>query len=243
MERPFAKRMFAAAVGALALAACAPAGPPSAAPAEPISQVQSYRYEGAAGSSRVTRELAPGGRESLVGRTELARGWAPVSRAVMNETATLDAHGRLHHAEVVVSRPGVPEARYTLDAHRGTVHTERTGSPPNDWRVPVDAPWLYSPASSGDSNLVLTPVAAWVALQASKAAGDSPGARVVRVVEPERHNSYLMTVNQVAVPTERGTTVALGYDGVDVDDRFVTELRLFESSVILARVSDPDLGA
>lgn len=243
MERSFGKRTFAFVVGALALAACAPAEPSSGVAAEPTSRVRSYRYDGLAGSSRVTQELAPGGQESLVGRTEVGRSSTPESRTVMNETATLDARGRLHHAEVVVSRPGAPEARYTLDAHRGTVHVERTGSAPSDWRVPVDAPWLYAPASSGPSDLVLTPVAAWVALQASKAASAHAGARVVRVVEPERHNSYLMTVDQVAVPTEKGTTVALGYDGVDLDDRFVTELRLFESSVTLARVSELDLGA
>jgi hypothetical protein len=230
-------------VGALALAACAPAETPSTAPPEPISRVRSYRYDGVAGASRVTLERAPSGQESLVGRTEVARDSAPVSRTVMNETATLDARGRLHHAEVVVSTPGAPEARYTLDAHRGTVHVERAGSAPVDWRVPVDAPWLYAPAASGHSDLVLTPVAAWVALQASRAAGEPTGGRVVRVVEPERHNSYLMTIDQVAVPTERGTTVALGYDGVDVDDQFVTELRLLEGSVILARRADADLGA
>ncbi len=236
--------MFAA--GALALAACTANVSPSADAEEPTSRARSYRYDGLAGSSRVTHELATGGQQSLVGRTEVARGSAPVLRTVMNETATFDARGWLHHAEVVVSKPGVPEARYTLDARRGTVHVERAGSAPLDWRVPVDAPWLYAPASNGDSDLVLTPVAAWVALQASRAgtatAGPA-GSSVVRVVEPERHNSYLMTVDQVAVPTERGTTVALGYDGADVDDRFVTELRLFEGSVTLARVPELDLGA
>ena len=237
--------MFATVVGAFALAACAPDVPPSADAAEPASRARSYRYDGLAGSSQVTHELAPGGQQSLVGRTELARGSAPVSRTVMNETAMLDARGRLHHAEVVVSRPGVPEARYTLDAQSGTVHEERAGSAPREWRVPVDAPWLYAPASSGDSDLALTPVAAWVALQASRAGGDAgaAGARVVRVVEPERHDSYLMTIDQVVVPTELGTTVALGYDGADVDARFVTELRLFEGSVTLARVPELDLGA
>jgi hypothetical protein len=129
------------------------------------------------------------------------------------------------------------EARYTLDATRGTVRVERAGSAPLDWRVPVDAPWLYAPASGGAGELMVTPVGAWVALRASRAAD------VVRVLEPEQQRSYLTTVDQIAVPTERGTTLAIGDDGVDADDDFITELRLFHGAVTMARVAGIDLGA
>jgi hypothetical protein len=43
----------------------------------------------------------------------------------------------------------------------------------------------------------------------------------------------------VVVPTERGTTVTFGHDGVDADERFITELRLSGGRGVLSR---SDLG-
>jgi hypothetical protein len=94
---------------------------------------------------------------------------------------------------------------------------------------------LYAPSADDDGAFIATPVAAWVALRAASTAD------VVRVLEPERQRSYLMTVDQVAVPTERGTTLALGSDGVDADAQFISELRLLHGAVTLARVSALDL--
>jgi hypothetical protein len=243
MKKSLDRRSFAGLLGALALAACTPDAAPSVAPMAPAG-LHSYRYDGVAGSSQVTQERADSGRESLRGTTELALqglglGGESAPRTLTRETVALDAQGRLEHAEIVVSRSGGPEARYTLDASRGAVHVERAGSAPLDWQVPVDAPWLYSPGSAPEreeGDLVVTPVGAWVALRAASAGN------VVRVLEPEHQRSYLVMADQVAVPTERGTTVALGYDGVDADGRFITELRLSHGSVTLARVAAVDLG-
>jgi hypothetical protein len=216
-KKPFDRRVFTRLLAALALTACASdTAPPSVAAASP-ARLRSYQYVGVAGSSEVTQEHGAAGRESLRGTTDLGmRGNA--AHTLANESATLDPLGRLERAEVVVSRPGMGDARYTLDATLGTVRVERTGSTPLDWHVPVDAPWLYAPASGG-------------------------AADVVRVVEPEHQRSYLTTVDQVAVQTERGTTLAIGDDGVDADDDFITELRLFHGAVTMARVAAIDLGA
>jgi hypothetical protein len=240
MDKPFDRPVLPGVFATLVLGACDPSL--ASAPAQPSpAQHASYRYDGPAGSSEVTRERAEGGPEVLHGSTDLAGRIDGSTRLIAREEVQIDARGRLLHAELIVGNPGAAdEARYTLDANGGTVHVERSGSASFDWRVPVDAPWLYAPAFDGGGALVVTPVGAWVALRAASAAG---AANVVRVLEPEQQRTYLMTVDQVAVATELGTTVALGYDGVDADARFINELRLFRGEVKLARVATLDLGA
>lgn len=231
MEKPFDRRSFAGVLGALALAACSLEAPPPGV-AEPV-QHRAYRYDGVAGTSEVTQEKAADGREELRGTTNVEAPTSGREHRFTRETASLDERGRLRHAEIIVGERGAVAAQYTLDPSRGAVHVERPGAPPIDWRVPNDAPWLYAP--SEDGRLVASPVAGWIALRASR------GADVVRVLEPEQQRTYLMTVDQVAVPTEHGTTVALGDDGIDADERFITELRLLHGAVTLARVTAIDL--
>jgi hypothetical protein len=238
MKKSFDRRSFAGLLGALALAACTPdaASPPDA-PAAPTG-LRSYRYEGVAGSSQVTQERSDSGQESLHGTTEVGLQGGAGARTLARESATLDAGGRLERAEILLNRSGAAEARYTLDAARGTVRVERAGVASLDWHVPVDAPWLYSPGDSADGDpgdLLVTPVGAWVALRGANAA------RVVRVLDPEQQRTYLVMADQIIVPTERGTTIALGSDGVDADERFITEVRLSHGAVKLERVAI-DLG-
>jgi hypothetical protein len=237
MEKPFDRRVFTRLLAVLTLAACASdTAAPSVAAASPV-RLRSYHYVGVAGSSQVTREQGATGRESLRGTTDLGMRDNAAPHTLARESVTLDPRGRLARAEVVVSRSGSAEARYTLDATRGTVRVERAGSTPVDWHVPVDAPWLYSPTAGGAGELMATPVGAWVALRASRAAD------VVRVLEPEQQRTYLTTVDQIAVPSERGTSLAIGDDGVEADDEFISELRLFHDAVTMARVAAIDLGA
>ncbi|HTV26053.1 MAG TPA: hypothetical protein VMG12_45460 [Polyangiaceae bacterium] len=231
MEKPFDRRTFAA-LGAIALFACNLESAASPGAPEPV-QHRAYRYDGVAGSSEVTQEKTADGRESLRGTTDIEAPSAQRGRSFARETASLDEHGHLRHAEIIVGERGAAVAQYTLDPSRGAVHVERPGAPPIDWRVPNDAPWLYAPSEDGD--LIASPVAGWVALRATR------GADVVRVLEPEQQRTYLMTVDQVAVPTELGTTVALGSDGIDADEQFITELRLLHGAVTLARVTALDL--
>jgi hypothetical protein len=246
MKKAFDRRTFQGLLGALALAACTPesAAPPVAA-AVPAG-VRSYQYEGAAGSSEVVRETTDTGRETLRGSTHLALGESSTDRTIARETATIDARGHLERAEIGVAHSGSAETRYTLDATRGTVRIERPGAAPLDWRVPADAPWLYAPGDEstgrrapdrGAQDLLVTPVAAWVALRAARA-GD-----VVRVIEPEHQRSYLVMGDQIAIRTELGTTVAIGADGIDADAHFISELRLYQGAIRLARMTATDLGA
>jgi hypothetical protein len=245
MKKSFDRRPFQGLVGALALAACTPDSAPPTLSAAPAG-VRSYQYDGTAGSSQVVRETTEAGREALRATTELALDARSTDRTIAHESATIDGRGRLERAEIAVARSGSSEVRYTLDATRGTVRIERPGAAPLDWRVPADVPWLYAPADESlgshspirdTPDLLVTPVAAWVALRAASA-GD-----VVRVIEPEHQRSYLVMGDQISVETELGTTVAIGSDGIDADACFISELRLYRGSVTLARVSAADLGA
>jgi hypothetical protein len=237
MEKPFDRRCFTRVLGALALSACSLAacsqegGSPPSAPG-PVEH-RAYRYDGVSGTSQVTHEKAADGRESLRGTTDLAAGRGN-GAMFARETVSLDAQGRLGHAELIVGERGAA-VQYTLDPSRGAVHVVRPGVPTVDWRVPNDAPWMYAPSPDDEGAFIATPVAAWVALRAASTSD------VVRVLEPEQQRSYLMTVDQVAVPTEHGTTVALGSDGADADAQFISELRLLHGAVKLARVSARDL--
>jgi len=235
MKHVFDRRRLVAALLTLACAACSRDAALPPLDAAPGVHARSYHYVGSGGSSRVTRETAADGQETLRGTTELGDAARFSSRTHLSETARIDAQGRLLHAEIV-AKPVAGDVRFVLDARRGTVRIEHHGSAPVEWHVPIDAPWLYAPASSAGGDLAVTPVAAWIALRAASTA------RVVRVLEPEHRESHLVTIDQVVVATERGTTVALGYDGVDIDQRFVTELRLVPRSVTLSRVADFDLG-
>jgi hypothetical protein len=237
MEKPFERRSFTRLLGALALSACSLAacsqdgGAPASAPR--ATEHRAYRYDGVSGTSQVTHEKAADGRESLRGTTDLVAG-SGLEHRFARETVSLDAAGRLGHAELIVGERGAA-VQYTLDPSRGAVHVVRPGVPAVDWTVPNDAPWMYAPSADHEGAFVATPVAAWVALRAASTAD------VVRVLEPEQQRTYLMTVDQVAVPTEHGTTVALGSDGADADAQFISELRLLHGAVTLARVSARDL--
>ena len=238
MEKPFDRRTFTRMLGGLALSACSLAAcsqdevAPRGAP-RPVEH-RAYRYDGVSGTSQVTHEKAADGRESLRGTTDLARRGSGSEHTFARETVSLDAQGRLGHAELIVGERGAA-VQYTLDPSRGAVHVVRPGAPAIDWMVPNDAPWMYAPGPDDDGAFIATPVAAWVALRAAASAD------VVRVLEPEQQRTYLMTVDQVAVPTEHGTTIALGSDGVDADAQFISELRLLHGEVTLARVSARDL--
>jgi hypothetical protein len=227
MQHLIDTRTLLAAVGALALAACAP---DASQPATSGPRVQAYLYDGSAGSSRVTQALGADGLESLHGATHL------VGRAPLNEVATVDANGRLRRAEISLTREDGASLRYTLDPSRATVRIEHGDAAPVDWHVPTDAPWMYAPALGGGAMLSVTPVSAWIALRATRAAD------VVRVLEPEQQASHLVTIDQIAVATERGTTIALAH-GVDADERFITELRLREDAASLSRLAGLDPGA
>ena len=109
---------------------------------------------------------------------------------------------------------------------RPRVRIMRDGLATLDWQVPA-MPHGFNRPSSADGLLASTPIAAWIAARAVAAGA------VVRVLEPERQESYLVPIDQIAVPTEKGTTVVLDDDGIDTDDDFVTQVRLSDRSIRL----------
>lgn len=190
--------------------------------------VLSYRYDGAQGTAQVTRELGTGGSETLTGTLALGTRAGRAVEVRSSERVALDGAGRLQHAEIAIQKDSSVEV-FTLDPGRGSVRIERAGSASTEWTVPQDAPWVYTPAALGDGSPSMTPVSSWVALRAARSA------TVVRVLDPVHQTSYLAPIDQVAVPTELGTTVSFGHDAVDADERFITELRLSGGALILSR--------
>jgi hypothetical protein len=188
-----------------------------------------HRCTGLGGSSRVTRTRETGGGETLRGDTDVPDQPGSAGRLHLSERATVDARGRLLAARLVAARPRAPVTTYLLQPLAARVRILREGMVPVDWPVPADAPWVYQAGSSKEGLLVSSPVAAWLAARASASAAGV----FVRVLVPERRLSYLAPVDQIAVPTEKGTTVVLGADGIDVDGDFVTEARLTDRGLTL----------
>jgi len=193
---------------------------------------QVFLFAGGAGSSgHVTRAVAADGSETLHGETEIARGES--GRLVVVEDVTIDARGHLERAEVAVlsGEAGETRVHMRLDPSRGLAEV-RAAEGAATWRMPEDEPWVYAPWSQGRSTG--TPVSAWVAMRAAVA---SPWARVV---VPEARAGVLSPRDQIAVPTEAGTTVVLGRDGADVDGTFVARLHVAGSDGCV-RVKGDDL--
>jgi hypothetical protein len=186
-----------------------------------------YRCTGPSGSSEVTRSRSDDREETLRGDTDLPLHPGLTGRLHLTETATLDQRGQLVSARLTTSRPRAPVSAFILEPRAGRVRILRDGMATVEWRVPADAPWIYRTVSSADGVLASTPLAAWVAVRASRVGP------VVRVLVPERLQSYLVPIDQVAIATPAGTTVVLESDGIDVGDDFVNEVRLADRSVTL----------
>jgi hypothetical protein len=214
----------------LVIAGCARdagARPDSTACAAPQPQ-ETFVFAGGAGTqARVTRFLAPDGTETLHGETELALG--PIGRRRIVEDVILDPRGRLEHAEITVTmgHGGEAETRVSLDPPSGKARMTVAGEAV-EWSAASDAPWIYAPEVQ--SRPVATPVAAWVTLRAAETA---PEARLMQIQE---RRGWLVPRDQIAVPTELGTTVLVGNDGGDVDTIFVDRLGLADYGLTLVRV-------
>jgi len=209
-------------------AACATEAVPPPPVQMPATPVLSYRYDSAAANARVMREFAPGGAETISGTLAIAAGQPRGEQVRSSERVSIDDEGQLLRAEIAIEKASSVSV-FTLYPSTGTVRIERAGAEPTDWAVPHDAPWVYTPAALGDGSPSMTPISSWVALRAAKGA-----APVVRVLDPEHQTSYLAPIDQVAVSTERGTTVSFGYDAADADASFVTELRLSGGALVIA---------
>jgi hypothetical protein len=188
-----------------------------------------YTYgDGAGAGGRVVRTVGADGSESLHGETALSYGG---ERVRIVEDAILDRAGHLVRAEIVVAPAcdAPPEEHLILDPARGTVRASGPGGPV-EWPVPADAPWAWSPLARAGGRAVLTPVGAFVAM---RAAADAPA---VRVVQPESRSSYRAPAEQVAVPTEVGTTITLDAADAEADGSFIRRVDLPDLGIAMARV-------
>ena len=200
-----------------------------AAVGRPAALPRRHRCTDLRGSSQVIRVRNTNGGETLRGDTDLPLAPGSTGRLHLSESATVDARGLLVAARLVAARPRAPLTTYLLQPLAAKVRILREGTAPVDWPVPADAPWIYRASSSAEGLLASTPIAAWVAARASATAAGA----VVRVLVPERQVSYLAPIDQIAVATEKGTTVVLDADGIDVGEEFVTEARLTERKLTL----------
>ena len=216
---------LSAGLGAWSCAGGAPALGHAAAAAK--ARAHAYHCSGGDGSSQVWRSTDGDRVETLRSDTDIPLRARSTGRLHLTETATLDQWGQLMSARVTASRPRAPVTAFVLEPRAQTVRLIRDGMATVEWRVPADAPWIYRPLSSADGLLASTPLAAWVA---ARAAGVAP---VVRVLVPERQQSYLVPIDQLAIATSEGKTVVLESDGIDVGDDFVREVRLADRSVTL----------
>ncbi len=240
-----------AALAAVASCATPPDPPPSAtgrasepaaqaAPAAAPAGTTTWFVSSAGASAEVSRVTAPDGSETLHGETVVALG--PGAPRCIVEDVTLDARGALVRADVssAASCNAEPEMSAHLDPARVLARvTEAAGTPGDEGSAHLaipgaagpDAPWIYTAALLPGRPLT-TPVAAWVAL---RAAAISPS---LTLIELEHRAAYRVPADQVAVPTELGTTVVLGDDGADVGVGFVERIRMGREGLTLVSLDE-----
>ncbi|TKD10124.1 hypothetical protein [Polyangium fumosum] len=190
-----------------------------------------FVFAGKRGSTgQASRSVGPDGTEKLHGETRLMLA-SGAERQVI-EDVTLDARGRIVAAEITTtsSTPNEPPVRLRLAPSEGLVRIV-SGSTETSFRVPADAPWVYTALPAA---LPATPIAAWIA---KRGADTAPWLRVVSASEAR---SFLAPLDQVVVRTETGTTVVLGQDAADTDAVFVRDLRL-SSGESITRTNGPAL--
>jgi hypothetical protein len=200
---------------------------------EPEPSARSFLFVGSGVIARVTRAAAADGGELLHGETELSFG----ARRCVVEDVTLDAQGRLARAEIAVAArcADEPEEHVLLDPATESI-TVTTARGTAISHAPTDVPWIYA-APASPARAMATPIASFVAARAAAASSS------LRHVLPERGEEYRLPRDQVAIETERGTTVVLDHDGADLDGLFVAELRLAESGATLVRVPTDRVAA
>jgi hypothetical protein len=172
--------------------------------------------DGGRATSRVERSSDPDGAESLCGVTEIVA--ADGTRTAIREEARLDRTGRLAWASIAGAGAHAAD-RVVLDVARGLVRLE-TGGSAVEWRVPTDEPWVYPAVHDRAGERLVTPIGAWITSRAARAGAD------VRVLYPEARRSQVVPADQVAIPTELGTTVILGDDSAEIGTAFVDRVRL-----------------
>ncbi len=134
----------------------------------------------------------------------------------VDEEVRFDAAGRLVFAETRArDDAGTPEVHVTFDPPAHKVVVERAGRHV-EWKVPGEQPWIIAPVMSPTGEPIATPLVAWITYRAAE------NNDWVRLVRPLEQKSYVVPRDQYVV----GTTVVVGDDAVEVDDRFVRAISL-----------------
>lgn len=222
------RRMILGVILAASLPACADSRRTSAEEA-PIATRTFLYADGAGALGRVERRIMANGEERLHGQTEIQ---SDGGHFLVIEDVTLDPRGRLVRAETAVAGrcAEVTEQRIVYEASTGVVRViDARGE--KRWSVPTDAPWVLAPARDAEQRPIATPVSGWIAIRAAALAPS------LRVIDAATKTAYAVNSDQIAVPTERGTTAILGDAGIDAGPEFVEELRLVQLSRTMTRVA------
>jgi len=196
-------------------------------------QSDRFRYIDELGStSRVEHTKGPSGVEAIHGVTEIVSSQGRTTH--IEERARLDSSGRLSWAEISGAGVGTSALdRVIFDAAAGLVRIDRAGQT-LEWEVPTGEPWAYPAPLDQEGRPVVTPVTAWITLRATLASPD------VRVLYPDAQRTEVVPRDQLAVPTELGTTVIIGDDGADMDTSgFVERVRVASLGTTLAVTTAP----
>lgn len=134
-----------------------------------------------------------------------------VTWVTIDEEVRLDSTGRLLYAQTH-SRDdvGTPEVRVTFDASAHNVVVERGGRRV-EWKVPGEQPWILAPVRSPAGDPIVTPLVAWTTYRATH------NSEWVRLIRPLDQQTHVVPRDQYVV----GSTVLVGDQAVEVDERFV----------------------
>ncbi|MEP7119759.1 MAG: hypothetical protein ABJE95_02570 [Byssovorax sp.] len=222
------RRVILGAILAISLPACADSRPTSV-DETPLATRTFLFADGAGALGRVERTITTSGEERLHGQTEIQ---SDGGHFLVVEDATLDSRGRLVHAETAIAGrcAEVTEQRIVYDAASGVVRIVDAGGEKR-FSVPVDAPWVLSPARDAEHRPIATAVSGWIAIRAAALAPS------LRVIDAASKTAYAVSSDQIAVATERGTTAVLGDAGIDAGPEFVEELRLVDLNRTMTRVA------
>jgi hypothetical protein len=129
----------------------------------------------------------------------------------VNESAEIDVRGRLHRAELRLTKNGMIEQQVCLNAQDGTVEIRERGTTAR-WHVPTELPWSWLPLWAVDpASRQESPVSAVVTLRGA----EQHEALTVIDLKSRSHHS-VMADQLVSIADERSAWVVVGDEAVQL---------------------------